>query len=590
MLRPGTVPAPAPRGNVLLARLLTVLLCLAGTIVTAEPAVAEDPATIQITGADAASPGTVVVAISTEQTQTWVRLVREDGFPLGPTSVLEGAGAHQLTLDTWGLDPAQTYQVRVSACVDPATETCESATRPFSPTETGTTFTFSEDRVLTGTEEATLTVDGPVGGGRLAVRIAGLPQALTTGTQDLWITDSAEALVTRCSILGCVILSETVSYRVDKGTVVTTVGREPSREVDPDGTDAADAWLDLSVGSGPTSYEGVVVDGYGRPVPGTAVTGAVTAGEDGVARIQLDMDAVPPHTSVRLVVRVLQGTPDGTTSRWARTWLPTVVRQPPAIAGATLNLDTFHPHPDGYRDTLRVRAQVSGAVSTRVEALHLTTGDVMSVPAAEADGGDLRWAWDGTDPTGLRVAAGRYLVRIVATDAWGLTTIHEAGEVRLDWQSLTPVRRAFTVAAADTMHHRVGGRCARVGLGAPGWRDGLSYRVGSCQSAASAVSAHRTRRVPRGWVEGRISLATYSRAASGYSSSEGAMTMLRNRVGLVVQRTGLGRRPGWDESRNFDSGRLLDDRGCLHWAVFAGYDTRHDVRSFRITFDGTALR
>lgn len=572
-----------------------LLACSASLgLLTAAPAGAGTDDRIRVTDVTVPGPGRLTAEVRSRLPLVGTEVLDADGRRVGAWQQLDFEGrTASVDLATWGLEPDADYVLRVSNCPRWRGD-CGTTDVPFTAEDVEPTITFSEDRHLTGEEQGTVTVDHPHGGGTWYALVDGYSRPLTVGETSVLPLHTAdpEVVVRQCG-LTCRQVGGATTFVVDKGGDVTASSED--RAVHPDDSGAPDTDVVLHTGvTGPLHFEGEVRTSSDRVVTSHPVSVDISGDAAGTAVLPIDL-TTSPDGYTHLLGQLSHDGVDGPVSRWVLTAaVADVDRVAPAFDVLDLDRRTLFPHRDSYRDrvTISGRQTIETASSARdrhtVSFIPRIAGPTVTRLLRDEAGTEV-FTWDGRIGEDL-APEGRYDVRVDSLDDAGHSSSVSLGSLRLDHRRLTPVRRTFTVGAEASMYHRVGGRCARVRLGAPGWDGGLSYRVGSCQSAASAISSHRTRRVPDGWVRGRLSFATYGRGADGYRSTEGARTALLNHRGYPVQRTGLGRAPGWYDSRTFDSSRLLDRRDRLRWWVFAGYDTRHDVRAFRLTYDGLALR
>lgn len=580
------------------ARLVACLLLIGAVLAGLQvpTAVAASDPRIVVTDVDVPAPGLLTAHVRSNLPMVGTQVFDPQGRKLSVWSALDFDGDRAtVELETWGLEPGGEYVLKVSNCPRWRDE-CGTTRVTFVPQDVVPTIVLSEDRHLTGAEQGTVSVDHPYGGGTWEAVVGGHVQPLRAdgAEEELRLFRSGlEVHVQQCGIV-CRPVGPSAVYTVDKGGDVTA--SSVAAAVHPDDTAAADTRLSLETGVSAAAlhFEGVATTRSDGVLTSLPVSADLLSDEAGTAVLPVDLTHSPDGITHLLGTLTHPGA-DGPVTRWVLTGaLADVDRAAPSFWSAEIDRHSLFPALDGYRDRVSVRVQQKSEPATTggdrhtVSFIARTAGPTIIRPL-RAEGGYSTASWDGT-VDGEPAPEGRYDVRIDSIDLAGHATSVPLGSLRLDHRELTAVRRSFVVAATPTVYHRVGGRCARVRLGAAGWDRGLAYRVGTCQSAAEAISEHRVRRVPRGWVGGRLTLSTFGRSAHGYRSTEGAMMMVMDDDQDVVQRAGLPRRMAWKESRSYDSDRLLDGRGRLHWQIFAGYDTRHDIKGFRLRFDGTALR
>ena len=101
---------------------------------------------------------------------------------------------------------------------------------------------------------------------------------------------------------------------------------------------------------------------------------------------------------------------------------PTVVRLDPFVA-ALASPRTFSPNGDGVQDSVKATYRLRAAASIRLDVLGETGAVVRSITVGAQASGTNSATWDGRLTGGAWAPAGRYLLRITATEAGGASHV-----------------------------------------------------------------------------------------------------------------------------------------------------------------------
>jgi hypothetical protein len=296
-----------------------------------------------------------------------------------------------------------------------------------------------------------------------------------------------------------------------------------------------------------------------------------------------------PHGYPLLVGTFSRTTADGPVVQHAVGLLPDVDREGPRAYNAWIDHEVFHPVTDGHLDRARFTAHVwNEAATVTLRMVHDTTGRQVVVPSTVDPSRDLMTAtWDGRLEDGTLAAPGTWTAHVEAVDAVGNQELTITDSVRLTHRELVPVTRTYALTAEESMVRKRTQRCGRVVQGR--WPEGVGLRTGACHNFASAATVHRHAQQPRGWVRGTIAVSAYGRSAEWRANRLPREAVLSVRWSRQERKRML-EDPAWYEGAPQRSSRVLDSTDTLEWRVYVDSATRYDVRAFRVTYDGVALR
>jgi spore germination protein YaaH len=102
-------------------------------------------------------------------------------------------------------------------------------------------------------------------------------------------------------------------------------------------------------------------------------------------------------------------------------YAPGVTRLQPWITGYAPKLRAFSPNGDGLRDAVAVAYALPAAASLRVDVVDTANRLVRRIDLGGKAAGAGSASWDGLTSSGAQAPAGRYLIKLFATDASGTT-------------------------------------------------------------------------------------------------------------------------------------------------------------------------
>ncbi|GAA1477316.1 hypothetical protein GCM10009623_17620 [Nocardioides aestuarii] len=571
--------------------LITLAIAAALTVSGPGAAVAGDPV-LEILDVDTSVPGHVAATVSTDAQQLRGILRRESGVSIASTGwfpVEDGTAV--VEAETWGMRTSMGYVLEVISCTGTSTSGCATSSTSFVPTDVAPVVEFSDDDLLTGTEQATAVVHDE-GGGELMAYYRGpfTGQLLHEGSQVLRLDHGANHVwVARCNgRLGCNSFGIEEHYAVDKGYAV---GSTSPGALLPDGGPAADATVTFQVADTvPYTFRGHLLPSAhaateGRP----AVVAEDLLPVDGTISIPLDLTPLPDGGHL-LVGELSRSTPTGPVVQWALARPPEVDREGPRFQFASLGADVFHPVRDGHLDevTLSAHFYEPRSARTTLRVVHEESGTEVEVGSTDGPGGEVAGTWDGRTADGRLAPAGRWELRFAGVDELGNRTEAVAGELRLTHKRVVEVRQVFAVSARASRVDPGTSRCGRVVRDPGGWRGGLGYRTKPCGSRVSVYTSHELDVVPRGWLGGKVGVSALGRSAQHRPNTVPSEARLVLRSEWREPSRRMLAPQGWYSTRLV---RRESDGDPVEWV--AGVDggaQRYDVRRFRVVFEGRALR
>lgn len=590
--------------------LCAALAAVIGCVTLAAPAPARAAGSLSVNDVSTEIPGLVTATVTTSADVVWldVRVGSPDAsgrlIPDLPFEVTNGSV--QVSLDTWGMDPERPAWLQISTCSVHTNPGCLTRTAAFAPHDVVPTLTWGADRYLTGTEEATVTVEDP-GPGRLYAAFNGSfsSQLLTDGEQVLRLIDGRTGVaVYRCSWtlrLGCTSDYAWEEFEVAKGLHSPTHASPAA--VRPDDTPAMDGSGTFLVSdSAPYTFVGHLLTSARAPTEG-ALEVEVQAIPDENGRLTIPVDLTPLPDGRYFLVGVLHHeTADGPVTQHSLTHLPAVDRRGPLFTHVVLGEPTFYPAPDGYRDDLPVTFYIHGdgrPLTTEAVLEHEATGatvvrPIVRTPSVQDDPYLMSVGWDGVLDDGTRAPSGAYSLRLRGEDSVGNQSVAEVGAVSVSWKRLVEVQRTVRVSAQASLVDRWRRPCARFVTGSSrDWRGGIGYDASGCHDMSrdyEALGSVHSTRAPRGWISGRVDVQAFggSMVVPNRVPSTSNLVLLRADGSRSWKRRTLRGPLGWYGPRDVQPGRL--DEGGLSWEVWTRNWLQYDVRSFRVTFLGTALR
>ena len=114
-------------------------------------------------------------------------------------------------------------------------------------------------------------------------------------------------------------------------------------------------------------------------------------------------------------------------------------------ADATFSRSSFFPHPDGYRDTLKVSGWRGSNVSVEISVRHDGQADPVRTFWIRPDPGVYGWTWDGRDGDGVLVPGGVYEVTVAFIDG-GADPRRITKDITVDRRKVTWKSKSVTVA------------------------------------------------------------------------------------------------------------------------------------------------
>lgn len=260
----------------------------------------------------------------------------------------------------------------------------------------------------------------------------------------------------------------------------------------------------------------------------------------------------------------------------------------------TQNRATFHPHPDGYQDSVEL-----DVTANQDAALELTVTDSKGTVMHRSDGSagvghSGLLFWKGTNLAGKRVAPGTYKLAIRGLSNGG-NQGNWQGKVVVSGKRLVTVTKSFTVRAAPSLSSTpYVGKCSKLARRAKG---GLGfYSQTKCRSnpKRSAVAAYFGAYLPRA-IEGRydsvqvtLNGGPATRSRTNYINLAYAAPRSQKLVKLRSLR-GKGALRG----RTASASQIFDrtkERPYLIWWAGLAEGSRFNVNSYKVTTTYQVLR
>jgi hypothetical protein len=265
-----------------------------------------------------------------------------------------------------------------------------------------------------------------------------------------------------------------------------------------------------------------------------------------------------------------------------RPWFTVDLDPPPRPEPFTVDPAEFNPHPDGYRDSIRISFGIS---SNDAEKGRLTIVD---------EAGHVVWAtgmrnlvdrykiWLGRDRDGDVVPPGTYQARMKLIDALGNEATYAGPTFTARPERLVKHRLVRTFTPGTDAVDRFVGRCSRLarpavngGPGSAGFYSNVRCR-GSDQ--ASLVAAVYRLRLPPAKVYNSFWVSVYGRSARSRPRSYGALQY--GTVDGWERVIPLESPLEWHEGAHYWAGELLH-RGNISFALSTKYGNRYDVRAIK---------
>jgi flagellar hook assembly protein FlgD len=257
----------------------------------------------------------------------------------------------------------------------------------------------------------------------------------------------------------------------------------------------------------------------------------------------------------------------------------------------------FYPVQDSYRDATTLEADLSEDLSSlQVRIFDHAGNKIRTIPAGAESAGVKSINWDGLNPSGALVAAGRYSYRLVMRDMVGNTTVGRSYPVAVSHKKLVRKTGTKTVGPMASKTGTLIGSCSRVANPArPKWRGSFAYlsNYKGCFQPSSTDENAFTRhsvRLPVATKYGRVRVTTYGASDLPKYRDHGAVNYLNKRGLLSDHGAVLGRSKGW-HSGDWVNGRNYVTKGRhFRWRAGATEGNYYDIRRFKVSYRYYVLR
>ncbi|MGI8954809.1 MAG: FlgD immunoglobulin-like domain containing protein, partial [Nocardioidaceae bacterium] len=299
---------------------------------------------------------------------------------------------------------------------------------------------------------------------------------------------------------------------------------------------------------------------------------------------------VAPDGYVTLQIATSDGTLEGSaSSRPVR-----VDRTAPRLRGAALSSARLLPVRDDYLDSTVLSARLREQVR-RVELQVRTGAGALVRQVRVADPRDSLTpsaVWDGRTAGGQAVAAGRYVLRLVATDLAGNVGRSAGRSVTVSAQRLVKRSSTTNVTARESLLQTYEDDCSQVFRRTSGAHRGwVGYSASSlCTSGDAYAAADHQVRLPAAVRYGTVRISAYGGRGDKRYRDSATVVYYDSLQNLSERSLRLGPSVGTYAGPRVAAAPLVIRSRVLRWMTITTGVSWYDVRSYRVDVTYFALR
>jgi len=570
-------------------RYLTAAAVSAAAVLTAVPASAA-PDAPAVSALDLSVPGHVSGTVTTGA--AWVAVTTGEETVVLPTS----GGSVDFDLTTWGLTDATLAAI---ACPDSTVTGCSPATSaPFAAVDVVPQITWPADLSIGSTQDVSVTVSDPDGGGQLKAIWQGTWHQLDrNGTTVLNLSDgSGELQVYRCDpddqyvctpftpvqkVALAVRRTTQAQISTDTGNLfngtVSTVQPTVKRLLRTFRDEALPYTLDWHLRTG------------GVDVPGSTDTQSGTLSATGALHFEVDGEGLLDG-SYAIAGTLTVHHPDFGDVIGAITQGTVIVdKTPSTFATKVQSTSKIFPNVGAYGYRGSVAWQLTGITGdpsgNRIE-VRASDGSVVSRPIlSRSSPSDPTWqaVWDGRNSsTRTVVPEGTYSARLI--DAAG-NPGPGVGWVSVSLKKLVVKTFRKTVQAAGSTVGGYTGKCSQLKRPVRGWVGSQGYyantKCSTQTSAASEVNTVHEMKLPAAAKYLEVRVETYGGSALSKPGSRGVVVYLED-TGKWLRQSVTGTTVKTHVSPNVTASRYVWPDHYFVWGFATAFGQRFDVRDFTV--------
>ena len=279
----------------------------------------------------------------------------------------------------------------------------------------------------------------------------------------------------------------------------------------------------------------------------------------------------------------------------ASPWAAAPAHADPVPTTVTLSAASFRPAPDGFQDTLVIRANVDPTATSVTLTVDPGVATWTLTPDPTTHQVSVTWDGKGTGPNGF-APAGTHPITATAHTPTGDLVGSASATVLID---VVPATAIDTLNAKFFFAQNFSARCGKLAMpSAHHWPGSIGvYADGRCNSGGrknfsdAAFGARPHRQIDGHTVSSftNIRLAVYGAAAPSANRSVGLLAYETTSGHIYGSPTRLPAHAGWHSGPVVPASSLMSDDDGFGWEIATLGHSRYDVKQIRITLSYTYL-